>query len=78
VDLAHDTCSRVSWAGTLNNDVFFIFKNRFLQKYIFSFIIYNFVPLPPGCGAASPLPPCCRGGRDLNVNIIYFYSHFGP
>ena len=47
---------------------FYIFQNYFLQKYIFCFIIYNFAPLPPGCGAAGPLP----GGRDLNINKIYF------
>ena len=39
---------------------FYIFQNRFLQKYIFGFIIYSFVPLSPGCGAAGPLLPRCR------------------
>ena len=39
---------------------FFIFQNYFLQKYIFGFLIYRFIPLPPGCGAAGPLLPCCR------------------
>ena len=29
------------------------FSKSFLQKYIFNFIIYSFVPLPPGCGAAG-------------------------
>ena len=47
---------------------FYIFQNCFLHKYIFGFIIYRFIPLPPGRGAAGPLP----GGRDLNVNKIYF------
>ena len=56
---------------------FFIFQNRFLHKYIFGFIIYRFIPLPPGCGAAGPLPPSppaalLPGGRDLNINKIYF------
>ena len=40
--------------------IFIFFKNVFLQKYIFSFIIYSFILLPPGCGAAGPLPPSCR------------------
>jgi len=31
---------------------FYIFENRFLQKYIFGFTIYRFIPLPPGKGAA--------------------------
>ena len=39
---------------------FYIFQNYFLHKYIFSFIIYSFVPLPSGCGATGPLPPSCR------------------
>ena len=43
---------------------FYIFQNRFLQKYIFGFIIYRFIPLPPDCG--------WPGGRDLNINKIYF------
>ena len=33
---------------------FYIFQNYFLQKYIFGFIIYSFVSLPSGCGAAGP------------------------
>ena len=39
---------------------FYIFKKYFLQKYIFCFTIYSFIPLPPGRGAAGagrPLPP---------------------
>ena len=44
---------------------FYIFQNRFLQKYIFSFIIYRFIPLPPGCGAAGPLPPSCQAVGTL-------------
>ena len=40
--------------------IFIFFKNVFLQKYIFGFIIYNFIPQPPGCGAGGPLPPYSR------------------
>ena len=29
---------------------FYIFRKHFLQKYIFNFIIYSFVPLPPSRG----------------------------
>ena len=36
---------------------FYIFQNCFLHKYIFSFIIYRFIPLPPGCGTAGPFRP---------------------
>ena len=32
--------------------IFMFFKNIFLQKYIFGFIIYSSISLPPG-----PLPP---------------------
>ena len=39
---------------------FYIFQNRFLHKYIFGFIIYRFIPLPPGRGAAGGLPPPSR------------------
>ena len=44
---------------------FYIFQNSFLQKYIFSFIIYRFIPLPPGRGAAGGLPPVCGAGSTL-------------
>jgi len=44
---------------------FYIFQNHFLQKYIFGFIIYRFIPLPPGCVAAGPLPPSCRAVGTL-------------
>ena len=44
---------------------FYIFQNCFLQKYIFGFIIYRFIPLSPGCGAADPLPPSYRAGGTL-------------
>ena len=51
----------------------YIFQNYFLQKYIFGFTIYRFIPLPPGWGAAGGLPPVCGaalpGGRG---------SHGGP
>ena len=30
--------------------IFIFFKNVFLQKYIFGFIFYSFIPLPPGRG----------------------------
>ena len=50
--------------------IFIFFRNNFLQKYNFGFIIYSFIPLlpdrraagglPPVCGAAGPLPPPCR------------------
>ena len=33
--------------------IFIFFKNIFLQKYIFSFTFYSFIPLPPGRGAAG-------------------------
>ena len=49
---------------------FFIFENRFLQKYIFYFIIYSFVPLPRLRGSQPPAA-LLPGGRDLNVNKIY-------
>ena len=40
---------------------FYIFLKQFLQKYIFGFTIYSFIPLPPPvCGAGGPLPPPCR------------------
>ena len=44
---------------------FYIFQNRFLQNYIFGFIIYRFIPLSPGCGAADPLPPSYRAVGTL-------------
>ena len=54
----------VGWPSRRNKKIaffyFYIFENRFLQKYIFSFIIYSFILLPPGCGAARGLPPLCR------------------
>ena len=73
----HETCSPEARAGgSAARGVqaaffyFYIFQNRFLQKYIFGFIIYRFKPLPPGYGAApAALLP---GGRDLNINKIYF------
>ena len=53
--------------------IFLFFQNCFLQKYIFGFIIYMFIPLPSGrgaaggrplvCGAGGPLPPPCRAVR---------------
>ena len=39
------------------------FSKTFLQKYIFNFTIYSFIPLPPGRRAA--------GGRNLYVKKIY-------
>ena len=41
------------WAAFL----FLYYFKMFLQKYIFGFIFYSFILLPPG-----------RGGRDLHVN----------
>ena len=32
---------------------FYIFRKHFLQKYIFNFTIYSFIPLPPARGAAG-------------------------
>ena len=49
-----ETCKLVGRAlANLAFFYFYIFQNRFLQKYIFGFIIYSFVPLPPGCGAVE-------------------------
>ena len=67
----HDgTCAAGIGLLELEQDVFSIFiffRNNFLQKYNFGFIIYSFIPLlpdrraagglPPVCGAAGPLPP---------------------
>ena len=54
---------------------FYIFQKHFLQKYIFDFTIYSFIPLPPGRGTTEiymyikiicaealggSLPPPCR------------------
>ena len=36
--------------------LFFIFQKK-LQKYIFGFMFYSSIPLPPGRGAAGGLPP---------------------
>ena len=36
--------------------IFTFFKKK-LQKYILVFKIYSSIPLPPGRGAAGPLPP---------------------
>ena len=56
--------------------LFLYFQNRLLQKYIFGFIIYSTptTRLRGGRPPAALLP----GDRDLNVNKIYFYSHFDP
>ena len=51
---------------------FYIFQNHFLHKYIFGFIIYRFIPLPPGCRAAGLPAALLPGDRDLNINKIYF------
>ena len=46
--------------------LFYIFPNRFLQKYIFDFTIYKFIPLPPGRGwqgayrPSAGRPATCR------------------
>ena len=42
--------------------IYIFFKNVFLQKYIFGFTFYSFIPLPPGSGASGGLPP--DGGRQ--------------
>jgi len=42
---------------------FYTFKKYFLQKHIFGFTIYSFIPLPPDRGrqgAGRPLPPPAR------------------
>ena len=59
------------WVQALRLFYFYIFRKYFLQKYIFNFTIYSFVPLPPARGAAGGLPPgrgpAARqeGGKDL-------------
>jgi hypothetical protein len=45
---------------------FYIFQKYFLQKYIFDFTIYSFIPLPPG-----------GRGRDIYVNKNIFYLRGG-
>ena len=57
---AHSPASEASQQPVLAASPGVFFQNCFFHKYIFDFIIYSFVPIPPGCGAASPLPPCCR------------------
>ena len=41
------------WTQTKRFFIFIFFKNVFLQKYIFGFTFYSFVPLPSGRGAAG-------------------------
>ena len=58
----------------INNGVFFyfyIFQKYFLQKYIFDFTIYSFIPAPRACRPAG-------GDRDLHVNKNNFYLRGGP
>jgi len=64
----------LSWEGKRRFFHFYIFQNRFLQKYIFGFTIYRFVPLPPGRGAAAPLP----GGMGLYAIKISVLSQQTP
>ena len=45
---------------------FYIFQNRFLQKYIFDFTIYKFVLLPAGRGRQGAYRPL-QGGWPLAV-----------
>ena len=64
-----------SVAGPLNlqkiaSFYFYIFQKYFLQKYIFNFTIYSFIPIPPDRVAAG-------GGRDLYVNKNNFYLRGG-
>ena len=51
-----------------NIAAFFLFLyilKTFLQKYILSFTIYSFIPLPPGRRAAGGLPPLCGAASPL-------------
>jgi len=55
---------------------FYIFQNRFLQKYIFGFTIYRFITLPPGRGYVIKIsvlsnggPYRLAGGRQAPPNI---------
>ena len=55
---------------------FYIFQNHFLQKYIFGFTIYRFIPLPPGRGYVIKIsvlsnggPYRLAGGRQAPPNI---------
>ena len=54
----------------------YIFQNRFLQKYIFGFTIYRFIPLLPGRGYVIKIsvlsnggPYRLAGGRQAPPNI---------
>ena len=72
-----NTDERAAASGLLRRDgrrhffYFYIFQNRFLQKYIFGFTIYRFIPLLPGRGAAGGRQGAYRtaGGGRLRPNI---------
>ena len=53
---------------------FCIFQKKNVQKYIFGFRFYSFVPLPPGRGPTAQQ----GGGRDLYVNKNKFIFRRGP
>ena len=74
MDLAHDTCSRVSWAGTLNNDVFLFlyFSKLFFTEIYFRFHNLQFCTPTARLRGGQPPAALLPGGRELNVNEIYF------
>ena len=49
----------------------------FLQKYIFGFTFYNFIPLPPRRGRQGAYRPA-EGGRDLYINKYIFFCAEAP
>ena len=56
--------------------VFFIFAffKKKLQKYIFGFRFYSYIPLPPGRGRQGAYRPAGGGGgRDLYINKNNFF-----
>ena len=46
----------------------FVFFKKKLQKYIFGFRFYSFIPLPPGRGAAGGLPQ----GREAAGSLLKY------
>ena len=48
---------------------FYIFQFRFLQKYIFVFEIYKYIPRPPSCRAGGTWSPAA--GRQGVSTIFY-------
>src|SRR6185312_16062580 len=71
--------THASWVSIIITwGVFFIFFKIVFYRNIFRF--HNLQIYTPTARLRGGRPPAALlpGGRDLNINKIYFYSHFGP